>query len=96
MKSKPCKWCDLVFEANVSYQIYCSIDCRAAATKEKIAIRYQISRRENRIGKDRSCKSCSKPLSIYNDDALCQTCLINPKDVSKALKEIRKITNEKD
>jgi hypothetical protein len=33
-------------------------------------------------------------LSIYNDDAICNTCLINPAEVNKALKEIKDILNE--
>lgn len=86
---KNCKWCDKHFVTTITYQIYCSPECREAATKEKIAIRYQISRRQKRKGKDRFCKSCNAPLSIYNDDPLCFTCNVNPKDVSKALKEIK-------
>jgi len=34
-------------------------------------------------------------LSIYNDDALCFDCNVNPKDVIKALKEIKGFTNGK-
>ena len=44
----------------------------------------------------RLCKSCNTRLSAYNDEDLCQKCLINPKDVKKALKDIRGIINEKD
>lgn len=96
MKSKHCKWCDTAFETDVSYQIYCSSECRNAATKEKISARYQVTRRNNRSGKNRVCKSCNRKLSIYNDDILCQTCAVNPKEVTKALKEIKGITNGKD
>lgn len=46
MKSKHCEWCDHTFETKISYQIYCSSECREAATKEKIMARYQISRRK--------------------------------------------------
>ncbi len=90
---KHCKWCDNQFKTNVSYQIYCSTSCRDAATKEKIAIRYAMSRRTRRKGKDRVCKSCGTPLSIYNDDVLCLHCDINPKDVSKALKDLKGLAN---
>lgn len=86
---KHCQWCDKVFETQISYQIYCSPDCRDAATKEKIAARYIISRRQKRKGKDRKCKSCLELLSIYNDESLCIKCSVNPKDVSKALKQIK-------
>lgn len=92
---KVCQWCDSNFEASVAYQIYCSTSCRESATKEKIAERYAISRRNKRIGKARKCKSCKTNLSAYNDDTLCQACLINPTDVSKALKEIKGIVDDK-
>ena len=95
MKNKHCEWCDHQFETKVSYQIYCSVDCRNAATKEKIAARYLVTRRSKRFGKDRKCKSCEALLSIYNDDQLCQACIINPSDVAKALREIKNIANGK-
>jgi hypothetical protein len=86
---KHCQWCDKVFETIISYQIYCSPACRDEATKEKIAARYIISRRQKRKGKDRKCKSCGEGLSIYNDESLCIKCNVNPSDVSKALKQIK-------
>lgn len=89
MKSKHCQWCDKQFEASVSYQIYCSVECREFATKEKIAERYLIKRRQNLQKKNRLCKSCGVKLSAYNDEVLCQNCLIDPKEVSKTIKEIR-------
>jgi hypothetical protein len=92
---KHCSWCDKEFKTDISYQIYCSIECRDLSTKEKIAQRYVFSRRQKRKGKTRICKSCSRQLSIYNDDNLCNSCLINPLDVAKALKEIKGIANEK-
>jgi hypothetical protein len=95
MKQKPCEWCNNYFETNISYQIYCSAECRELATKEKIADRYAISRRRNRLGKTRTCKSCNSRLSAYNDDSICQNCTVNPDEVSKALREIRGIANGK-
>jgi len=92
---KNCKCCDNQFETNVSYQIYCSPRCRDIATKEKIAMRYMQSKRQKRKGKTRLCKSCSKPLSIYNDDPVCSSCAINPDAVNKAIKEIKGKTNGK-
>jgi len=86
---KNCQWCDHPFESNISYQIYCSVECRDAATKEKIAARYLITRRQKRVGKIRRCKSCNEELSIYNDEQLCYFCEVNPKEVNKALKEIK-------
>jgi hypothetical protein len=80
----------------VSYQIYCSAECRNSATKEKIAARYLVTRRQKRKGKVRKCKSCDKGLSIYNDDPLCVNCSINPKDVAKVLKNIKGMANGKE
>ena len=93
---KNCQWCDANFKPRVSYQIYCSDACREEATKEKIAQRYAISRRNKMIGKTRACKSCSKPLSVYNDDVLCSSCVVNPTDVLKTIKEIKRMANGKD
>ena len=86
---KHCSWCDKEFKTEISYQIYCSVICREQATKEKIAARYIVERRQKRIGKERKCKCCDELLSIYNDESLCVKCNINPKDVTKALKEIK-------
>lgn len=86
---KHCSWCDKEFKTDISYQIYCSVECRNYSTKEKIAQRYLLTRRQKRKGKMRTCKSCKGQLSIYNDDSLCSNCLINPSDVSQALKEIK-------
>lgn len=93
---KNCQWCDVAFKPRVSYQIYCSDACREEATKEKIAQRYAISRRNKMMGKTRACKSCSKPLSVYNDDVLCSSCVVNPADVSKTIKEIKRMASGKD
>lgn len=95
MKNKHCDWCDQTFEPKVSYQIYCSKECRDGATKEKIAARYLVTRRTKRLGKDRKCKSCGGSLSIYNDGQLCQSCIVNPSDVARALREIKNIANGK-
>lgn len=92
---KHCKWCDNEFSSEISYQVYCSVDCREAATKEKIAARYLVSRRQKRIGKERKCKNCGSDLSIYNDEPICVFCIINPTEVVKALKSIKVIMNDK-
>jgi len=86
---KSCSWCDNEFKTDIKYQIYCSVECREFATKEKIATRYLITRRQKRKGKIRQCKHCGENLSIYNDDPLCTKCSINPTVVKKALKNIR-------
>lgn len=91
---KTCSWCDHEFISNISYQIYCSEQCRSAATKEKIAQRYIQTRRQKRKGKKRICKKCGEKLSIYNDEYLCVKCNINPNDVKKALKDIKAKVND--
>lgn len=96
MKNKHCEWCDNTFETEMSYKIYCSEDCRNAATREKISLRYLQIKVKNRIGKDRKCKTCGGQLSIYNDDQTCNHCVVNAIDVAKALKEMKRLADGKD
>lgn len=91
---KSCNWCDKTFKPAVTYQIYCSSICREQATKEKIVARYVVTKRNKRKNKIRLCVSCGFSLSIYNDDLLCNSCEINPKDVAKILKKIKGIAND--
>lgn len=87
---KLCSRCDNGFEPKVSYQIYCSESCREEATKEKINERYQLTRRQKRIGKKRICLGgCGTPLSIYNDSGFCVNCNVSKKAVDKMLKQIK-------
>jgi hypothetical protein len=95
MKSKHCQWCDHTFTSNISYQVYCSPECREEATKEKIAARYAQTRVSRRIGKKRLCKNCGANLSIYNNDTICSTCTVNPKDVKSVLKDLKGLANGK-
>ena len=91
---KSCSWCDKTFKPAVTYQIYCSAICREQATKEKIVARYVVTKRNKRKNKIRLCAGCGFSLSIYNDDLLCNSCEINPKDVAKILKKIKGISND--
>ena len=87
---KLCERCDQRFKPKVSYQIYCSEECRDLSTKEKIAERYQVSRRQKRIGKVRKCLGgCNTQLSIYNDSGFCSNCNVSKKAVDKMLKEVK-------
>lgn len=95
MINKHCNWCDHQFETKLSYQIYCSAECREQATKEKIAEKYLKNKIKKRIGKSRPCKNCGKQLSIYTEETVCQSCEIIPDEVKDALKEIRGIVNGK-
>lgn len=96
MKSKHCQWCDHLFSSAITYQVYCSPECREQATKEKIAARYSQTRRAKRIGKERLCKNCNANLSIYNDDPICSSCTVNPKDVKGAIRDLKGLANGKD
>jgi hypothetical protein len=87
---KLCSRCDNYFTPKVSYQIYCGESCREDATKEKIAERYQATRRQKRIGKVRKCLGgCGQDLSIYNDSGFCSNCNISKKAVDKMIKELK-------
>ena len=88
---KLCNWCDTRFEPTVSYQIYCSTDCRTQATKEKIVERHKILKRKKREGKVRNCVQCGTSLSVFNDEPLCYNCEINHRQVTKVLKELKKL-----
>lgn len=94
MSRKHCSWCDNSFTASVNYQIYCSVQCREDATRQKIAESYQKKRRQ-RLSKDpRKCKSCGSNLSAYNDEDLCERCTINPIELKRALKDIKGLMDE--
>ena len=86
---KNCEWCGKDFDANVSYQIYCNADCRTAATKEKNNNKQREKRIKARVGKERLCATCKQPLSIYNDDTFCSTCIGDKKSLKRFLKEIK-------
>jgi hypothetical protein len=94
MKVKYCKWCDASFEADVSYQIYCSSECRESATKEKINDRYIAKRRKQQQKNPKLCRNCGKKLSVYNDDSICENCIINPKDVKDVLRDLRRMSKD--
>ena len=87
---KTCDWCGNEFQPNVSYQIYCCVECRELATKEKVNERYQQKRRQKLAAKQRRCAGgCGTILSYYNDSPFCGRCLVDDKLVSKALKELK-------
>ena len=87
---KLCERCETPFKPKVSYQIYCSEECRDLATKDKIAERYQITKRQKRLGKIRKCLGgCEVQLSIYNDSGFCSNCNVSERAVTKMLKEVK-------
>jgi hypothetical protein len=83
--------CDEYFKPKVSYQIYCSENCRDIATREKIAERYKATRLQRRKNKVRKCRNCEEILSVYAEGPLCNFCNIDPKLVTKALKQLKQL-----
>jgi predicted nucleic acid-binding Zn ribbon protein len=82
--------CYVYFLPRVTYQVYCSDECRGLATKEKIAERYQATKRLKRKGKVRKCLGgCDISLSIYNDSGFCPNCNLSEKSVNKMLKQLK-------
>ncbi len=87
---KTCEWCSQEFQPRVSYQIYCSPECRDFATKEKIAERHQINRIKNRSNKERRCAGgCGILISVYNNNGFCNSCMVNKRKVDKMLRELK-------
>lgn len=87
---KTCDWCSEEFRPNVSYQIYCSIECRELATKEKVNEKYRIKRRQKLSQKERRCSNgCGTLLSIYNESSFCSKCQIDEKTVNRMLRELK-------
>ena len=88
--SKFCKSCDKQFQTNNKNQIYCSADCRALATKEKILQRYKVSKAKSRTSKTRKCAGgCGITISIYNDIGFCNACMMSKKKLDQTLKDIK-------
>ena len=49
--NKICQWCEKDFFTKSKNQIYCSVDCRTNATKQKITQRYQMAKFKSRFGR---------------------------------------------
>lgn len=87
---KVCNWCLEEFNPNVSYQIYCSPECRELATKEKVSEKYRIKRRKKLSQKNRRCaNNCGTLLSVYNETGMCSSCEVDPKKVNRTLRELK-------
>lgn len=87
---KICSWCANDFVPSVTYQVYCSPECRDLATREKIAERYQINRIKNRSKRERRCSGgCGTIISIYNENGFCNNCMVNKRKVDKTLRELK-------
>ena len=86
MLIKNCELCGKDYEASVSYQIYCGTVCRTQATKEKNNSKQRDKRIKSRVGKERLCNTCKKPLSIYNDENFCVACIGDKKSFNKFIR----------
>lgn len=94
---KICDWCGTDFTPNVSYQIYCSIECRELSTKNKVNERYLKKKRKRLSEKQRKCAgNCGTVLSVYNQELFCSKCSVNEKVVNKALRELRGLFDYED
>lgn len=89
--SQYCRQCDKEFSSNSKHQIYCSVECRDKATKQKMLERQQKQKLKRRINKKRFCSSCGCEISIYNEYSTCNNCLIDNKKVDKFLKQMRNL-----
>lgn len=85
-----CMWCDKEFSATSSKQIYCGVECRQQASKEKIVERNRTEKIKNRIGKEKRCAGgCGTLLSIYNDEGICETCIEHKRKMNTFVKELK-------
>ena len=92
---KQCNWCNNYFAASVSYQVYCSLNCRNEATKEKISEKHKENRRNKRKKQTRMCAGkCGTKLSAYNDYNYCDKCFMNNREINKKIKQIRMLFHD--
>lgn len=85
-----CVWCDENFEPSSTKQIYCSVECRQQASKEKIELRNKTEKIKNRIGKEKKCAGgCGTILSIYNDEGICEICIEHKRKMNTFMKELK-------
>ena len=87
---KECAWCSEQFYSDISYKIYCCVECRTEATKKKIVDRYNSKKRRKKRKKEILCSGgCGTKISIYNENSFCNVCMNNKKKVNKMLKELK-------
>ena len=85
-----CAWCDESFTPSSDKQIYCTVECRMQASKEKIVERNKAEKIKNRIGKQKVCAGgCGTILSIYNDEGICEVCIEHKRKMNKFMKELK-------
>jgi len=68
------KECNKSFERKTHNQKYCDAECCRKATNERIMERY-YEKRDTRAGtKKKSCLTCNRVLSRYNETNHCSNC----------------------
>lgn len=65
--------CGVVARKTTHNQKYCSNECCRIETNRKIMKKYH-ERAAIKRGKKRTCKTCSTPLSRYNEGDTCGSC----------------------
>ena len=92
---KQCDWCRRSFEPAVSFQIYCSEECRAEATKHNQALKSKERKLNRRKQKKRICANsdCNNVLSIYNDSKYCASCFFSEHVVLRELDNLKRRKN---
>lgn len=92
---KQCDWCNGRFFPAVSFQIYCSEDCRTAATKHNQALKSKERKLSRRKTKKRICANsdCNNVLSVYNDSKYCASCFFSEHVVLRELENIKRRKN---
>ena len=75
--------CDVVFVKKTHNQRYHDDECCRLATNAKIMEKY-YAKRAQRLGLARWCEECTKPLSRYNSDTVCNACTLSRQINKKA------------
>jgi hypothetical protein len=87
---KSCDWCSTEFQPKVSYQIYCTVECRELATRKKIYDRYRSNGAKKRSKKRIKCAGeCGTVISMYNESLFCSVCNVNKKKVDKMIEDLK-------
>lgn len=69
------KGCDVEFVKKTHNQRYHDDECCRLATNAKVMEKYR-AKRAQKLGLARYCEECSKRLSRYNPETVCNSCLL--------------------
>lgn len=85
---KLCPWCLSSFHSDSNRQVYCSVDCRTQATKDR---KVDIRRKDKK--KRCATKGCPNGVSAHIDSPYCRSCYLSDSVIELDLKMIRKMMN---